>query len=131
VNGEVQNVKIDKLILILIIIIPPLINFLIIQVSSWREASQIWYREMLSAVTLHKPQSIRKLSKGATLECVCGSDEDHDKLKVCCSGCGRWQHAQCVGFKQSEEEKEGRAYCCPQCWQAQVREISSVVVNLL
>jgi hypothetical protein len=95
-----------------------LINFLIIQVSSWREASQVWYREMLSAVTLHKPQTVRKPSKGPVLECVCGSEED-DKAKVCCSGCGRWQHAQCVGFKQFEGD--GRAYCCPQCWQAQVQ----------
>jgi hypothetical protein len=96
-----------------------LINFLIIQVSSWREASQIWYREMLSAVTLQKPRTVPKLSNGAVFECVCGSGEERDKAKVCCSGCGRWQHAQCVGFKQSEGES--RAYCCPQCWQAQVQ----------
>jgi hypothetical protein len=94
-------------------------NFLIIQVSSWHEASQIWYREMLSAVTLCKPRTVRKLSKGAVLECVCGSGEERDKAKVHCSGCGRWQHAQCVGFKQFAGDS--RAYCCPQCWQAQVQ----------
>lgn len=71
-------------------------------------------------VTVRKPQSIRELSKGTILECVCGSDEDCDKSKVCCSACGRWQHAQCVGFKKLEGDQEGRAYCCPQCWQAQV-----------
>jgi hypothetical protein len=101
-------------------IIFTLINFLTVQMSSWREASQIWYREMLSVVTLRKPQSIRELANGTILECVCGSDEDCDKSKVCCSGCGRWQHAQCVGFKQLEGDRENRTYCCPQCWQAQV-----------
>jgi len=96
-----------------------LINFLIIQVSSWREASQIWYREMLSAVTLQKPRTVQKRPKGAVFECVCGSGEDYDKGKVCCSGCGRLQHAECVGFKPLEGEI--RTYCCPQCWQAQVQ----------
>ncbi|XP_021928095.1 E3 ubiquitin-protein ligase SHPRH isoform X2 [Zootermopsis nevadensis] len=98
------------------------------KVNSWREASQIWYKEMLSVVTLRKPQSIRELAKGTVLECVCGSDEDYDKSKVCCSACGRWQHAQCVGFKQLEGDQESRTYCCPQCWQAQEPVVSGATL---
>ncbi|XP_069684447.1 E3 ubiquitin-protein ligase SHPRH isoform X2 [Periplaneta americana] len=97
-------------------------------VSSWREASHIWYREMLSVVKLHKPQRIQELATGTILECVCGSDEDCDKSKVCCSGCGRWQHAQCVGFKQHEGEHNSNTYCCPQCWQGQEPIVSGATL---
>ena len=94
--------------------------------SSWRAACQIWYQDMLAEVNLKKPRNLRKVLKGNIVECVCGADENDNKPKVCCSKCGRWQHAECVGFKRQEGESDSKSYCCPHCWQVKVITLHTV-----
>ncbi|PSN49431.1 hypothetical protein C0J52_06590 [Blattella germanica] len=98
------------------------------EVSSWRAASQIWYQEMLSAVSLRKPPNRREIVKGTILECVCGSEESNNKYRVCCSGCSRWQHAECVGYKREAGKKDDSSYSCPQCWQSKEPIVSGATL---
>ncbi|XP_076060889.1 E3 ubiquitin-protein ligase SHPRH [Oratosquilla oratoria] len=58
-----------------------------------------------------------RIEQKSYFECICGSSqaELHDtKIRVQCSACGLWQHAECVEYNVSDPYR-GK-YICPHCW---------------
>ena len=45
--------------------------------------------------------------------CTCGVTDDDGERMLCCDECGKWLHAHCTGFEDTDADPE--AFTCPRC----------------